>query len=101
MYSIAAIHELLCRSALFASIDLAAYMRQLVPDLIHFYGVHERIEVKVEGDVVTLELQRPLPYGLLLNELVSNACKHAFPLLRVADTGSRSIRVPARRSRCR
>jgi PAS domain S-box-containing protein len=79
VYSIAAIHELLYRSTSLASIHLADYARQLVPDLVRLYDAQERIETKVEGDGVTLELQRAVPYGLLLNELVSNACKHAFP----------------------
>jgi two-component sensor histidine kinase len=79
VFSIAAIHELLYRSTSFSAIDLAAYARQLAPDLVRFYNAQDRIEAKVVGDGVTLELERAVPFGLLLNELVSNACKHAFP----------------------
>ncbi len=79
VYSIAAIHELLYRSTSFAAIDLAAYARQLAPDLVLFYNAQDRIQVRVTGDGITLELERAMAYGLLLNELVSNVCKHAFP----------------------
>lgn len=79
VFSIAAIHELLYRSVSFSRIDLAAYARQLAPDLVRFYNAQDRIRVSVVGDGVTLELERAVPYGLLLNELISNACKHAFP----------------------
>ncbi|HEX4749505.1 MAG TPA: histidine kinase dimerization/phosphoacceptor domain -containing protein [Bryobacteraceae bacterium] len=79
VFSIAAIHELLCRSVSFSCIDLAAYARQLAPDLVRFYNAQDRIGLSVIGDGVTLELERAVPYGLLLNELISNACKHAFP----------------------
>ncbi len=79
VYSIATIHESIYRSATFAGLNLANYARQLVPDLVRFYGAQERIEVSVDGDGVMLELERAVPYGLLLNELVSNVCKHAFP----------------------
>jgi two-component sensor histidine kinase len=79
VFSIAAIHELLYRSVSFSCIDLAAYARQLAPDLVRFYNAQDRIRVSVTGDGVTLELERAVPYGLLLNELISNACKHAFP----------------------
>ena len=79
VFSIAAIHELLYRSVSFSGIDLAAYARQLAPDLVRFYNVQDRIRLSVVGDGVTLELERAVPYGLLLNELISNACKHAFP----------------------
>jgi two-component sensor histidine kinase len=76
--SISAIHELLYRAESFASIDLLGYARQLVPDLIRFYGLDERVTVEIAGEGVTLELERAVPYGMLLNELASNACKHAF-----------------------
>jgi signal transduction histidine kinase len=79
VYSIAAIHELLYRSASLAEIDLAEYARRLVPELARFYQLDGRIHVSIEGDSPTLEMQRAVPYGLLLNELVSNAFKHAFP----------------------
>ena len=79
VYSIAAIHELIYRSNSFAAIHLVEHARELVPDLVRFYGVDDRVAVTISGDGVTLELDRAVPYGLLLNELVSNACKHAFP----------------------
>jgi two-component sensor histidine kinase len=79
VYAISAIHELLCRSTSFASIDLAGYARHLGPELVRFYGVESRVRITVKGDGVSLELERSVPYGLLLNEAISNACKHAFP----------------------
>jgi PAS domain S-box-containing protein len=77
--SIASIHELLYRSGSFAAIQLTDYARRLVSDLVRLYGVQNRVEVAVLGEAVSLELQRAVPFGLLLNELVSNVCKHAFP----------------------
>jgi two-component sensor histidine kinase len=79
VYSIATIHELIYRSASFAAIDLGDYARQLVPELVRFYGADDRVRVDVQGDGAQLELERAVPFGLLLNELVSNVCKHAFP----------------------
>ena len=77
--SISSIHELLYRSESFASIELSPYAQQLVPDLVRFYGLQQRVNVEIVGDGATVELERAVPYGMLLNELVSNACKHAFP----------------------
>src|SRR5262249_44532173 len=79
VYAISAIHELLYRSASFASIDLAGYARHLGLELVRFYGVESRVSINVKGDGVSLELERSVPYGLLVNEVISNACKHAFP----------------------
>jgi two-component sensor histidine kinase len=76
--SISAIHEMLYRAESFASIHLVAYARRLIPDLIRFYDLEERVKTEIGGEEVTLQLERAVPYGMLLNELASNACKHAF-----------------------
>ncbi len=78
--SIAAIHEILYRSKSYSSVDLLAYARELMPHLVAFYSGRGRVHLQadVEGGMATLELERAVPFGLILNELVSNACKHAF-----------------------
>jgi PAS domain S-box-containing protein len=77
--SIARIHELLYQSGSFSGVDLTAYAGRLVPQLVAFYNVQDRIEVAVKGENAIIDLERAVPCGLLLNELVSNSCKHAFP----------------------
>jgi two-component sensor histidine kinase len=77
--SIASIHEVLYRSGSFAEVEMASYAQQLVRRLLHFYRVEDRIQVEILGDSFALALERAVPCGLLLNELISNACKHAFP----------------------
>ena len=58
---------------------MASYTQQLVRRLLHFYQVEDRIQVEILGDSFTLALERAVPCGLLLNELISNVCKHSFP----------------------
>jgi two-component sensor histidine kinase/PAS domain-containing protein len=77
--SISSIHELLYRSGSFANVELAIYARELIPRLVNFFDAEQRIGHAVIGENVTLELDRAVPFGLLLNELISNTCKHAFP----------------------
>ncbi|MBV8842654.1 MAG: sensor histidine kinase [Bryobacterales bacterium] len=77
--SIAQMHELLYQSGSFSAVDLTAYAARLVAQLVALYSMQDRIEVAVQGETVTIDLERAVPCGLLLNELVSNACKHAFP----------------------
>lgn len=77
--AISAIHELLYRGESFAQIRPSHYARQLAQDLVRFYGVEDRVTLEILGEDPTLELERAVPYAMLLNELVSNACKHAFP----------------------
>src|SRR5262249_36958231 len=70
---------LLYRSTSFAEISLIEYARHLAPQVVNFFQLGDRVRVDIQGDGATLEIQRAVPYGVLLNELVSNACKHAFP----------------------
>jgi len=77
--SIAQIHELLYQSGSLAGVDLTGYAAKLVPQLVAFYNMEDRVEIAVQGESVSIDLERAVPCGLLLNELVSNTCKHAFP----------------------
>lgn len=77
--SIASIHEMLYRTSSLSKIEMSAYARELATRLVSLHGAERRIEVDVSGDKVTLDLERAVACGLLLNELISNVCKHAFP----------------------
>jgi two-component sensor histidine kinase len=77
--AIASMHELLYQSDSFSEIELSAYVRRLVAHVVSFYQKDSRVSVSVIGDGIDVDLARAVPLGLLLNELVSNACKHAFP----------------------
>jgi two-component sensor histidine kinase len=78
VHSIASIHEILYSSEDFAAVNFGEYIRRLVPDVIALYGANDRITTRINSDGVVLDMQRAVPLGLLLNELVSNVCKHAF-----------------------
>jgi signal transduction histidine kinase len=77
--AIASMHELLYQSDSFSEIDLSPYARRLVAHVVSFYRKDSRVSVSVVGDGIKVDLARAVPLGLLLNELVSNVCKHAFP----------------------
>ncbi len=78
--AIAGIHELLYRSPDLARIDFAAYLNRLARDLFSFYGVtDEKIQLALNIAHANLELNQAIPCGLLVNELVTNVLKHAFP----------------------
>lgn len=78
--AIAALHETLYSSRDLANIDFGPYMRQLLRDLAGFHEVAKKqIQLRVETDDVVLSIERALPLGLIVNELVSNALKHGFP----------------------
>jgi PAS domain S-box-containing protein len=78
--SMALVHETLYQTADLAHFDLAQYIPTLSAQLLRAYGVDaSRIDVHLEVQEVRLPLDMAIPCGLLLNELLSNCLKHAFP----------------------
>ncbi|HEY9635052.1 MAG TPA: histidine kinase dimerization/phosphoacceptor domain -containing protein [Coleofasciculaceae cyanobacterium] len=78
--SIALVHETLYRAKNFASINFKEYIKNLASYLYQIYTVKlNQIKVELDIDEVVLNINTAIPCGLIINELVSNALKHAFP----------------------
>ena len=80
--SMALIHEKLYGSKDFARINLADYVRALSSELIQFHEMNPGeidLIVQTDGGEVHVDINKAIPCGLILNELISNALKHAFP----------------------
>ncbi|WP_192881677.1 GAF domain-containing protein [Nostoc sp. CENA543] len=78
--TMALIHERLYRSKNLSRINFAFYVPELVGNLVQSYTtVDSEIEVTLEVADLELDLDTAVPCGLIINELVSNALKYAFP----------------------
>ncbi|TFH06032.1 MAG: PAS domain S-box protein, partial [Methanosarcina sp.] len=78
--SMALIHEELYKGAEIDTLDFAAYLRKLTADLFGSYNIRkDNISVRLDLEQVYLEMDIAIPLGIIVNELVSNALKHAFP----------------------
>jgi predicted ATPase/two-component sensor histidine kinase len=81
--SMALVHENLYRAGNFARVPMLSHLQSLCAQLVRAYDMQARsAELVVEGDDVQLDLDRAISCGLITNELVSNAMKHAFPYRR-------------------
>jgi len=77
--SMAMVHEKLYQSADLARIELAEYIRSLLDYLWRAYGTAASgVRLTVDLEPVHLSVNAAVPCGLILNELVGNALKHAF-----------------------
>ncbi|MDP8965980.1 MAG: PAS domain-containing protein, partial [Cyanobacteriota bacterium] len=78
--SMALVHEKLYESKSFARINFAEYVETLVMNLFIVYGDNSNhIALDLKLDEVALSIDTAIPCGLIINELVSNALKYAFP----------------------
>jgi len=79
--SMALVHEKLYQSEDLARIEFAGYMESLLDYLWQAHGTSASgIRLDLDLEPVYLSVNEAVPCGLILNELVSNALKHAFPL---------------------
>jgi len=79
VFSMALVHERLYRSRDFSSIDFRDYIETMTRELISLNNVSKKINVDFDLESVPLDVNRAIPCGLILNELISNSIKHAFP----------------------
>jgi two-component sensor histidine kinase len=92
--AMALVHEKLCRSNNLETIDILAYVRELCDSLATATGADERgITVTLDIEPVEIGLDASVPLGLLLNELICNSLKHAFPGERAGTVHVRLARL--------
>ena len=78
--AMATIQDRLYQSEDLAQIDFGGFLRSLTGDMRQSYGVDsQQVNLEVEAPETLLGADSTIPCGLIVNELVSNALKHAFP----------------------
>ncbi|MFT3733705.1 MAG: PAS domain S-box protein [Rhodocyclaceae bacterium] len=100
--AMALIHQLLYERSDFSSVQLSVYLGRLASLLREALGeARSRVTVNVNlGNAdISMDLQRSVPCGLLVNELVTNAIKHAFPDDRHGSITIRAELVSDKRAR--
>jgi two-component sensor histidine kinase len=78
--SMSMIHEQLYSSKNLSKIDFSHYVKNLIRTLLESYShMRSMVALDLRLDEVNLGVDTALPCGLIINELVSNCLKHAFP----------------------
>jgi two-component sensor histidine kinase len=83
--SMALIHEKLYGSQGMEKVDFSEYVRSLISSLENSYAHQKGIEVIIDVGDVLLDIDQAITCGLILNELISNSFKYAFPEQTVLD----------------
>ncbi|TGK02160.1 PAS domain S-box protein [Leptospira selangorensis] len=73
------VHAELYRSENFAAVDLENYFTTVSSNLIRAYGGVPRIQLQLDLSSLEVSIERAIPLGLILNELLTNSLKYAFP----------------------
>jgi len=93
--SMALLHERFYQSQDLTHINFSEYIRTLADDLFKAYKIDlERISIVAEVEDIVLNVDKVIPCGLIINELISNALKYGFPKIRT-DKGQ--IKVTLRK----
>jgi two-component sensor histidine kinase len=77
--SIALVHEKLCESHTLSDIELGQYIHDLIRFLRRAVEGSSQVEVLLDTPPWPVAIDQAIPCGLVINELVTNALKHAFP----------------------
>jgi len=74
------VHQRLYKTDQLTKIDFEEYISTFTQNLITMYGVDtSNIHVNIHADEIYFNIDTAIPCGLLINELLSNCLKHAFP----------------------
>jgi PAS domain S-box-containing protein len=80
IFSMSLVHEKLYQSKDLTQIDFNEYISDLIKGLFQSYGANKgNIVLKIDVKTILLGIDHAIPCGLIINELVTNSLKYAFP----------------------
>jgi len=79
IFSMALVHEMLYKSEDLSKIDFKEYLKKLIETLFDSYGVNQSgIGLDLDLESIVLDIDKAIPCGLIVQEIISNSLKYAF-----------------------
>jgi len=80
VHSMSLIHQNLYKKDDLTGISIKDYLDKLGHDLLSTYAIEpDKVNIHIEADDMILDVETVVPIGLIVNELISNSLKYAFP----------------------
>ena len=77
--AMALVHEKLYQSKNLSEIDLGSYLEEVVSSLVANMAMDGKVTLQMDTEPVAINIDYAIPLGLVINEIVTNSVKHAFP----------------------
>ncbi|MBU2648474.1 sensor histidine kinase [bacterium] len=79
VHTMSMIHDTLCQSDNLSAIDAKTYLTELGSTILQSYTVSRSVSLKIDVASILISVKQASPLGLIVNELLTNALKYAFP----------------------
>ncbi|MCU0359529.1 MAG: sensor histidine kinase [Bacteroidia bacterium] len=76
--SMALVHRMLYNHPQLKEIDLRDYCKELIREVLNSFNLQNKVELRENYDSVCLPVNKSIPFGLILNEIVTNSIKYVF-----------------------
>lgn len=76
--SMALVHKMLYNHPQLKEIDLSNYCQELIRELLNSFNLNHKVEIREQYDSICLPVNKSIPFGLILNEIVTNSIKYVF-----------------------
>ncbi|QHS59711.1 tetratricopeptide repeat-containing sensor histidine kinase [Chitinophaga agri] len=82
MQAVSIIHQKLYQSESFSGVDMTYYVGELLDFIQDSFSVRDKVEINADLDCAEMDVSQAVPVGLIINEAITNAIKHAAPFVR-------------------